>query len=280
MRMLRNALKLISRPTLACDYLEFLWAKVQHDSEVVRALPGGLEIGGLSGFSEFHSCANFVNAAERRFLRDFPFDYAPILDVGANLGIFSLLLAKRLPENQIHAFEPNPSTFRAMRVNFMRNCCPNANAHRQAVAAHDGEVSFHADSIHRGTTHLVTLQPGDRVSNNAKAVMRVPCLTLDNFVEKRGIERISLLKVDVEGYENLVFQGAQRLLECGQAKMIYYEVCPELARRAGFAPEAASCQLLENGYRLHSLNKNGLLQPAELKQIAGVKVDNWIAIHH
>ena len=47
--------------------------------------PAALEIGGLSGFSEFHSRANFVNAAERRFLRDFPFDDGPILDVGANL---------------------------------------------------------------------------------------------------------------------------------------------------------------------------------------------------
>jgi hypothetical protein len=69
--MLRNALKLISRPRLACDYLEFLWSKAQHGGDVIRVLPGGLEIGGLSGFSEFHSCANFVNAAKRRFLRDF-----------------------------------------------------------------------------------------------------------------------------------------------------------------------------------------------------------------
>ena len=168
-----------------------------------------------------------------------------------------------------------------MLVNFIRNCCPNANAHRQAVAAHDGEVSFHADPVHRGTTHIVTSQtPSDRVANNAKAVVRVPCLTLDSFVEKHGIEQVGLLKVDVEGYEKLVFQGAHRFLKCGHAKVIYYEVCPELARRAGFAPEEASSQLLENGYRLHSLNKNGLLQPAELKQIARVKVDNWIAIHY
>ena len=122
----RNALRLLLRPRLACDYVQFLWGRLQFGCDVVRVLPEGLRIGGLSGFSEFHSCANFVNAAERRFLRDFPFDGWPILDVGANLGIFSLLLAKRLPENQIHAFEPNPSTFRAMLVNFMRNCCPNA----------------------------------------------------------------------------------------------------------------------------------------------------------
>jgi FkbM family methyltransferase len=277
--MLRNALKLISPPRLVCDYLEFCWAKVQRRGDVVRVLLGGLEIGGLSGFSEFHSCAAFINATERRFLRDFPFEDGPILDVGANLGIFSLLLAKRFPENHIHAFEPNPTTFSAMRTNFVRNRCPNAHAHPLAVAAHDGEVSFLANPIHRATTHIVIEHTGDGVAGTASAIVRVPCLTLDSFVETHGIERIGLLKVDVEGFEKLVFQGALRLLESGRAKMIYYEVCPELARRAGFAPEAASSQLLENGYRLHSLNKNGLLRPTALKQIAGVKLENWIAIH-
>ena len=69
-RILRNALRLLPRPRLACDYLEFLWSR---RSLAVMSSAFCLKgwIGGLSGFSEFHSCANFVNAAERRFLRDF-----------------------------------------------------------------------------------------------------------------------------------------------------------------------------------------------------------------
>jgi len=110
--------------------------------------------------------------------------------------------------------------------------------------------------------------------------MRVPCLTLDSFVARHCLERIGLLKVDVEGFETFVFQGSGRLLESGRAKTIYYEVCPELARRAGFAPEAASKELLAHNYRLHVLSANGRLQPADLKQIDRVTVENWIAIHH
>jgi len=168
MRILRNALNLILRPRLACDYFQFLCGRIQRGGEIVRTLPEGLEIGGLSGFSEFHSSTSCVDATDQLFLRNFPFDDGPILDVGANLGIFSLLLAKRFPKTRIHAFEPNPTTFLAMQTNFVRNCCPNAHAHRLAVAAHDGEISFLADPIHRATTHIVTTQAPDYgVSDNA-----------------------------------------------------------------------------------------------------------------
>jgi FkbM family methyltransferase len=278
--MLRNALKLTLRPRVAYDYLAFLWAKAQHYGEVVRTLADGLEIGGLSGFSEFHSCAAFISATEQRFLREFPFNDGLILDVGANLGVFSILLAKRLPERQIHAFEPNPTTFRAMRTNFVRNRCPHVHAHEVAIAAHDGHVSFLVDPIHRATTHIVTEQASsDGVADNTSSIVRVPCLTLDSFLETHGIEKIALLKVDVEGCENLVFQGARHLLRTGRTKVIYYEVCPELAKRAGFAPEAASSQLLDYGYRLHRLGENGLLWPVELNKTPAVRCENWIAIH-
>ena len=102
---------------------------------------------------------------------------------------------------------------------------------------------------------------------------------LDSFVETHGLERIALLKVDVEGYEDLVFQGARRLLESGCVKTIYYEVCPALAKAAGFSPQAASSQLLEHGYLLHGFGKNGRLRPVELNEITAVKLENWIAIH-
>ena len=140
MRILRNALNLILRPRLARDYFQFLWAGAawrRNRPHLARRLGDWW----TQWFQRIPLLTNFLNAADRLFLRTFPFEDGPILDVGANLGIFSLLLAKRFPKTHIHAFEPNPSTFVAMKANFVRNCCPNAHAHRLAAAAHDGEVS-------------------------------------------------------------------------------------------------------------------------------------------
>ena len=276
MKLLRNALTLISRPALAGDYCQFLLSQAQHGGEFVRAFPAEkVVVGGLSGFSEFHSCANFAKTAEREFLSKFPFGDGPILDVGGNLGLFSLLMARRFPNRTIHAFEPNPSTFKAMRANFERNGCRYAKAYPHALAAHNGEVSFEANPVDRATTHIV---PENQYEDPAAKfpLVRVSCVTMDSFIESQGIKQVCLLKVDVEGYEELVFRGADRVLSNGLAQIIYYEVCPELTRRAGFTPDAPSRRLLERGYRLHFLDEDGKLQPADLARISSVTLENWV----
>jgi FkbM family methyltransferase len=276
-KLLRNALTLFSRPSLAGDYIRFRLSQARHSGEFVRSFPAEkLLIGGLSGFSEYHSCARFTNTAERLFLTRFPFGDGPVLDVGGNLGLFSLLMAHRFADRTIHAFEPNPSTFKVMRANFARNGCLFAFAHPQAVAAHDGEVSFQANPVDRATTHIVSENQYKSLSSQSPAV-QVSCVTLDSFIESHSIENVGLLKVDVEGYEEVVFRGAGRLLSSGSAKTVYYEVCPELTSRAGFAPDAPSRQLIAHGYKLHFLDDEGRLQPADVASISSVTLENWVA---
>lgn len=103
-------------------------------------------------------------------------------------------------------------------------------------------------------------------------------MALDSFLGDCGSKAIALLKVDVEGYETLVFRGASRLIESRKAALIYYEVCPELTRRAGFDPEGPSRLLTQNGYRLHRLNEKGKLVPADVAQVVDVVLENWIAV--
>lgn len=278
MRLAHNALALLTQPHVAARYAQFLCSRAVHRGGAVRRLPGGIRIGGFSGFSEFLNCAAYANAAERRFLRRFPFGDGVIVDVGANLGIVSLMLAKRFSECEVHAFEPNPATFQALSANVSRNGSANIQAHDAAVAAHDGEIDFQTDPIHRATTHVIPDGRPNVGVNAAAPVTRVRCVTLDRFAAARAIREIELLKVDVEGYEPLVFQGARELLGSRRVRMIYYEVCPEMARQAGFAPEDASRHLQEHGYRLHRLDKNGQLQDADLSLIGQTVLANWVAV--
>jgi FkbM family methyltransferase len=277
MRSLRNAFNLVSDPKLARDYLRFRLNKIRSNGEIIRQFPeDNLTIGGLSGFSEFHSCANFISNAERKFLNRFSFADGPIIDVGANLGIFSLLLARRFPDRIIYAFEPNPSTFEAMRANLSRNRCPKVQAHQKAIASSDGEISFQANPVDRATTHIVV---GDSpIDHQEIPIVHVPSVTLDSFIESQPICEVALLKVDVEGYEEIVFKGAERLLSTGIAKTIYYEVDPARTRKAGFDPAAASRRLLAHRYKLHTPDDSGRLRPVELSHIEHVTCENWVAI--
>jgi hypothetical protein len=101
---------------------------------------------------------------------------------------------------------------------------------------------------------------------------------LDSYIKKQSINKIAFLKVDVEGYETLVFQGAEEMLKRQQAQLIYYEVCPILTKKAGFEPELPTQMLMQNGYQISKLNNQGDLVPVNLETIHQVNLENWIAI--
>jgi hypothetical protein len=86
-----------------------------------------------------------------------------------------------------------------------------------------------------------------------------------------------LLKVDVEGAESLVFEGARQSLEMRLPKMIVYEVCPTMANRLGIGADVASRHLESHGYRLLRV-KNGSLEPVTSADAKSESLANWIAM--
>jgi hypothetical protein len=86
------------------------------------------------------------------------------------------------------------------------------------------------------------------------------------------------LKVDVEGYEASVFQGAQKLLSEQRVGVVFFESCPALTRSAGFDPLTPSQMLLDYGYALYRVNADGELVPATLKEVHQEAIANWAAL--
>src|ERR1044071_5818244 len=152
--LIRNSKTLLKNPRMAREYLSYWGTKLTNSGRAVRKFPDGVMVTELSGFSEFHSCAEFVSPQEREFIYKRPMDEGEIIDVGANLGIVSFMLAERFPERVIHSFEPAPSTFRAFNANIELNSRANVRALQCAVADHDGEVSFSADPVGRATNSI------------------------------------------------------------------------------------------------------------------------------
>jgi FkbM family methyltransferase len=185
------------------------------------------------------------------------------------LGIVTAILAKRFPKKNVHAFEPNPSTIDTLQRNCNSNQLTNVTIAPEAVAQSDGEVTFEAHPDHRATA---------KISDSGSHLTKVPCTSLDSYSEENELERIALLKVDVEGHEHSVFEGAQQLLTEQRIGAVYYEVCPALAKQAGFSPKAPSILLRDNGYRLHRLRENGSLVPACVDDVNDVKLENWVAL--
>lgn len=138
-------------------------------------------------------------------------------DAGAHIGIWSLLAARRVPSAQIHAFEPVPQQGQRLRAHAEANGIANITLNRCAAGAENGSTSFYAAyDVNTGTSSMVRRR-------NDHVEIHVGVVTLDSYIAERGIARVDVMKVDVEGAEILVFRGARELLSSENAPAIFFE---------------------------------------------------------
>jgi FkbM family methyltransferase len=134
----------------------------------------------------------------KRLLR--PGDY--VLDVGANFGLLTLLMSKLVgPEGTVDAFEPNPILCHILEKMLAHNSAANVRLHPIALGCSDGEMALHVPKGNFGAGSLV------RKTDQAAHVHVVPIKKLDEVILPRGISKIALIKLDVEGFELEVFRG-------------------------------------------------------------------------
>jgi FkbM family methyltransferase len=115
----------------------------------------------------------------------------PIVDIGANIGAFTLDAAARYPDAPIHAYEPDPVSRNVLRKNVVANGLEGrVTIWPDAVAASDGTLEFHQSGA--------SLESGAHASGGAS--IRVPCVSLGTVISRLG-GPAALMKIDAEGAE-------------------------------------------------------------------------------
>jgi FkbM family methyltransferase len=259
----------LSRPDISYEYLQWQISKAANGGNARFKLPNGALVSNFANFSEFHSMMNCLSPAEHRFFADIPPGDSPIIDVGANVGVVSLLLAMHFRARQIHAFEPAPTTFDTLKKNVALNGLSNIACHQAALSDSVGEIAFDADPFCRGNARIAGVP-------NANLKM-VPTTTLDAFVAAEGIRSIGLLKIDVEGFETTVLRGAAQTLRDQVPALIFMEVVPDATRSAGFDAADPIRLVTEAGYAWFRLEDNGGMSPVSEADLDGLEYENWIA---
>jgi len=133
------------------------------------------------------------------------------IDVGANVGLYTILSAKLVSEKgRVLAIEPNPFVFDLLESNMMRNGLKNTILYNGVAASEPGFYKLNATEGCPEYSSLGTIVH-PHAPNEVKEV-RVRGETLDNLVSSNGLNPI-LLKIDVEGSEGLVLSGATSVLQ-------------------------------------------------------------------
>jgi FkbM family methyltransferase len=196
-----------------------------------------------------------VEAGPVEGLRALVADGSTAIDVGANIGFFSLRFAQWVgPTGRVIAIEPEARNAASLRARVARAGMSGVVDCIQAAAAdRPGTLSLALTPGHPGDHHLAeTGQP-------------IQAVTLDGLTAQDP-RRVALVKIDVQGAETLVIAGARRLLE-EQRPAVFVEVHePSLARLGSSARELIE-SLVELGFAGHRLTRRGAgarLEPDEM----------------
>lgn len=166
---------------------------------------------------------------------------AVAFDVGVNYGYTSVWLSQWA--DRVYVFEPNPENRAMIREQLQVRRTHNVEIAATAISDHEGSALLHVKPFD-GHHSLADIGASTTVRT-----LEVPVTTLDRFALAQNIQRISLLKIDVEGFEPEVLRGASGLLSQGAIDLILFEYSPQFYQQRGIDPLAPLAVLDEYGYR-------------------------------
>jgi FkbM family methyltransferase len=184
-----------------------------------------------------------------------------ILDVGANIGYFSLLFAKWLRgEGAVHAFEPFPDTLRTLSRNVDLN--PRL---KSLITVHDVALSNYV-----GRTSVVVPDEGNSGCNylSMNGRVQISVTTLDAAARELRLSHLDFVKVDIEGSEVAMLEGSAETIERFRPVMMI-EMNPIALQRFGKTPADLFSVLGRFRYRLTVANPFGKLRPLSRLPITG-----------
>lgn len=217
------------------------------DSVDKRSLP--LEILNFGDYEE----------KELQMVRSLINDNDFIFDIGANVGWYSMSIAKAIPTVQIYAFEPIPKTFDYLNANIMKNNFANIKTFNFGLSNENKEVSFFYYPEGPGNSSLTDL------SGN-QTVQKIPCYvkTIDDFISEQNI-RVDFIKCDVEGAELFVFKGGINSIR-NFKPVIFTEMLRKWSKKMGYHPNEIIHLMKGIGYYCFYLMNDKLVEILEMTE--------------
>lgn len=198
--------------------------------------------------------------SEIRFVRQIVKPGQTVLDIGANIGFYAITMGALVGESgKVYAFEPWARNADLLARSITENGFEQRVILERALvgqAAGTGQLMFPDQTVHFGGAHLfeerMELLPGHSLNN-------IPMISLDSYAFP---DKISFIKIDIEGAEPLAFRGAERLLHTDRP-LILSEIHPQIIHKVSQCSPATfiaemqardyTCYLLENGTVAHQV---------------------------
>jgi FkbM family methyltransferase len=227
--MVSVAIKHVFAGTRAGLYLRDIRDRFQFFETLLRRPE---EVGNLANNRIFHTLVTRLVQPHRSFI-----------DVGAHVGCIVGEVRHFCPTVKIHAFEPIPEKASRLERSF-----PDINVQQYAISEHSGETEFFIDDRESAYSSLsAEMLPKDHESRRIIVQMR----SIDSLSLPADIDAI---KIDVEGAEEGVIRGAQRLLR-ETRPIIYFESACGTIKHLGYTKTSLWRAVRDSGYSIHFPNR-------------------------
>lgn len=195
---------------------------------------------------------------ELRFLRRFLRPGMTFADIGAHHGLYAVLAAQQVGDTgRVLAFEPSPACFRRLRWHARLNGAGAVELFSHGVGARDGRATLYVPT--QGIDTVSSLRPTGVTPSPMRRV-EIDLVALDTVAATRGLRALDLVKLDVEGAEAEVLEGAGRVL--GELRPLWlFEALDSTAGAWGSSARALVERFGALGHELFEYTPEGYLRP-------------------
>lgn len=188
---------------------------------------------------------------------------AVAIDIGANIGLSTILMARACPAGHVFAFEPAPRTCAFLRQNLEANGIRNVTVIQAAVSDRPGELHFHENPDSSGS-HVVN---AEHLGGEGWTTVSVPAVALDAQVAQLSPRPVAFIKMDCEGHEPEALAGARALL-ARDRPMLFMEFNSWTLNAFGGHSPAAFAAALWRAFEVGRITKAGKVEPAAPEPLA------------
>lgn len=194
-----------------------------------------------------------------------------VIDIGANLGWYSMHLSKRFPQSKIFAFEPIPNTFHFLNANIQLNGLTNITTIPSGISNQAGEFKIYYNPELSVNASLANVTESPTINTITCAVT-----TLDQITKQHNIKKIDFIKCDIEGAELFALQGAASILHNNQP-IVFCEMLRKWSAKFNYHPNDIIKYMSDLNYNCY------VISGANLKAIHEVTENtietNFIFLH-
>jgi FkbM family methyltransferase len=206
---------------------------------------------------------NMFEPDEAQFIHDYLKKGDIFVDIGTNIGLYSLMAAKKVGvDGKVYSFEPVNKTYQRFLENIEINKFKNIISVRKALSDSSGEfeINVSCDGFDGWNSFASIIRGSESIKE------MVETITFDSFFRDEAIwDRISLIKIDVEGWEKFVLLGGEEHFKRPICPTIIIEFVDQNTKNAGYSCKELYLQLKSYGYEIYNIN-NQIIQKEEQRE--------------